>query len=276
MKQKLLIGDYLTLEEKSKVRPTFFHSLPYLILSNAKAFIENGWAWVEADSWLLFPAILYKPGQGLATYPHDKVWVYTTFDKYLTYNRSVQNLPELKFLDYEYIFDPNSFKDLSGGDWNVYRKNIRKWPKTHEKWEYTDKFNLNKLLSLLIEWTKERQDSIKDFPFIWRYFNRTTSSSISLGIHIKVLKNEFNEIVAVNAWDMNWKFINFRFCITRPGEPYLQEFTRYLFYTDEDILKWNMLVNDGGAMDNPGLERFKDKMNPKEKNLMYSLISTKI
>jgi hypothetical protein len=34
-------------------------------------------------------------------------------------------------------------------------------------------------------------------------------------------------------------------------------------------------VNDGGAMDNPGLERFKDKMNPKEKNLMYSLISTK-
>jgi hypothetical protein len=267
-----MIADYLTLAERQKIRPTFFHSLPYLLVSKAKAYLENGWVWVEADDWLLFPGMLVQMGKGLAPYPHDKVWIYTTFNEK---NKPPIMLSEFVFLDYEYIFDPNSFKDLSGGSWNVYRKNIRKWPKSHQKWVYTDKFNQNSILKLLLEWVDAKSETIKDFPFIWSYFNRTSASLISLGIYIKVLKDENNEIVAINTWDVNWKFVNFRFCITKPGEDYLQEFTRYLFYTDPDVLKWEMLVNDGGALDNPGLEKFKDKMNPKEKNLMYSLINTK-
>ena len=42
-----------------------------------------------------------------------------------------------QFLDWEYIFDPNSFKDLSGKKWEVFRKNIRKWPRNNPNWVYS-------------------------------------------------------------------------------------------------------------------------------------------
>jgi hypothetical protein len=76
--------------------------------------------------------------------------------------------------------------------------------------------------------------------------------------------------MAVNAWDENWQYINFRFCIIRQGEPFLDEFARWLFYTDGQIQAKNKLVNDGGTLGNPGLEHFKDKLNPVHKRKVYS------
>ena len=78
--------------------------------------------------------------------------------------------------------------------------------------------------------------------------------------------------MAINAWDVNWKYINYRVCMVRENEPFLDEFARWLFYTDPDIIKVNKLINDGGTLGCKGLERFKDKMNPKKKVEMYSWI----
>jgi hypothetical protein len=52
----------------------------------------------------------------------------------------------------------------------------------------------------------------------------------------------------------------------------LDEFVRYLFYTDREILSKNKFINDGGTVGNSGLERFKDKLNPFRKRKVYSYI----
>jgi len=67
-------------------------------------------------------------------------------------------------------------------------------------------------------------------------------------------------LVGLNVWDENYAFVNYRLCIDN-GEPYLQEFLRYLFYT-QDVLATERWVNDGGSLGREGLERFKLKLNP--------------
>jgi len=80
------------------------------------------------------------------------------------------------------------------------------------------------------------------------------------------------KLVAINIWDENYKYINYRYCIVDRKEPFLDEFVRYLFYTDLVILKTGKLVNDGGTVGNQGLEHFKDKLNPIRKRKVHSYI----
>jgi len=86
------------------------------------------------------------------------------------------------------------------------------------------------------------------------------------------LYDENEQLMAINAWDENWEFINYRVCIVRQNEPFLDEFVRWLFYTDSQIQSSGKLVNDGGTLGSPGLERFKDKMNPYRKRITHSWI----
>jgi len=59
----------------------------------------------------------------------------------------------------------------------------------------------------------------------------------------------------------------YRYCIADPDEPFLDEFMRLLFYQRNAAGK---LVIDGGVLGRPGLERFKDKLNPVKKRPVYS------
>ncbi len=77
-------------------------------------------------------------------------------------------------------------------------------------------------------------------------------------------------MVGMNVWDENHLYINYRLCIVDPSERFLDEFMRYLFYTDPLIMEQNKLVNDGGVLGNEGLKRFKDKMNPFSVRPVYS------
>jgi len=246
---KVTIQDYLTLSQSKKIRPTFFHSLPYLKLSEAKIsrkgnrITENGWD-------------LFQPLEGSTL---NKIWVShinPTEETILKHN--------LQFLDYEYLYNPAHFLDLSGGIWNVYRKNIRKWPKEHEKWEYSDRKDNSQIVDLISAWVEEKMESIQDVKLIYDFILRNEP-----GVFIKYLYDG-KELVGINAWDENWVFINFRFCITKPNSDFLQEFIRYQFYTDPQIYRKGKLVNDGGSLNTPGLEKFKDKLNPIEKNKYYS------
>ena len=190
--------------------------------------------------------------------PVGEVWSDFDNGRYL-----LRGMAPVERLDWEYIYAPEKFQDMSGKPWAVFRKNCRKWPRKHPNWEYSYHLKSEQELSdLVLEWLMEKKDAVQDAEVLAAF----TLSQLE-GVSRKFLWDE-EGIAAVNVWDENYKYRNFRFCICRSGEPFLGEFARLLFYRDAvGIGKW---VNDGGTLDNPGLERFKDKMNPVRKREVFS------
>jgi len=196
----------------------------------------------------------------MGIYPVNKIWALFPEDK-ATING------HRTFLDWQYVFTPASFKNMSGSLWEVFRKNCRKWPTRNPGWIYTNEEPSGSEAGLLMaDWLERKGSAALDGELLIRfaYFEDDPD------IFKKYLYNKEGKLVAINAWDMNWMYINYRVCMVDTNEPFLDEFARWLFYTDEDVLKTGKLVNDGGTLDNPGLERFKDKMNPVEKEAIYS------
>ena len=259
---KLPLSLYLNRAKKIKIIPNFFISDPYLFLNNVKIKLSNGWVWIEDEEWLLFPPISLTNSIN-----HHCPFIFKLKPVWSDFEfLQPTNLIQKEFLDWEYIFNPIHFNYLSGGKWETYRKNIRKWPKSHANWEYRWDYSgtTNDIRLLLVEWIEEREKDIQDCDLIVSYILGNM-----LGIYIKYLYHN-NELYAINVWDENWHYINYRFCIIKKGQPFLDEFARYLFYTDPDIQQKQKLVNDGGSLDSEGLERFKDKLNPVKKRKVYS------
>jgi hypothetical protein len=256
MKIRQEISLYLTLAKTNVVNPNFFLSIPYLTLCKAKCYMENNWVWLESDKWCLFPPL--PIGRDVTAYPNLKIWSDFS-DMQPNYNKS-------EFLDYEYIFSSIEFNNLSGGKWEVFRKNIRKWPKAHPNWVYNEETDEGQTELLLAEWFEFKKEDVLDPELVIKF---ALSEKMS-GIHRKYLYDEEGALVAINIWDDNWKYINFRYCIINKEQPYLDEFARYCFYTDPDIQKFGKLINDGGCLGNAGLERFKDKLHPVRKREVHS------
>lgn len=162
-----------------------------------------------------------------------------------------------KFLDYEFIYDPRAFLDLSGKKWKIFRKNVNKW--LGSNWEYRrleDK-DWEEIQELLIQWGEglELYDSEVFVRYAYQGDNR-------FGLFVD------NILRGVNIADVNFQFINFRFCFDS-GEKYLNEFLRYMFYTSDWVLQQHKLVNDGGCLGLEGLEKFKRKLCPVEIRKIY-------
>lgn len=249
---------YLTRASELEMEPNFFMSYPYLKLSNIRGVCKDGWVWVEDQGYCMFPPL--PIGDSNVDYMASKIWAmfgdaYRKIDKYY------------KFLDWQYIFRPLNFTVMAGGEWEIFRKNCRKWPLRNPDWYYNDKSpGLKEGGNLIGEWLEELAEYAEDGEFLARF----AMFAQLPGIYRRFLYNKAGRLVGINAWDENWKYINYRICIVKPGEPYLAEFMRYLFYTDNEILEAGKLVNDGGTLGSPGLERFKDKMNPISKVRIYS------
>jgi hypothetical protein len=220
--------------------------------------MEDNWVWIEDHGWAVFPPL---PLNGDVTeYPyHLKVWS--------DFSNLHPNYPQSEFLDWEYIMDSKQFNDLSGGKWEVYRKNVRKWPRHNENWKYTDVFDYTLSSIIVGEWLEGKIDSVQDGELIIAY---VLADKNEKGIYKKLLYNEFGQLLAINIWDENWKYINYRYCIIKQAEPFLDEFVRYLFYTDPEIQSKGKLINDGGGIGNKGLEAFKDKLHPVRKREVHS------
>ena len=263
MKQ-IPVNCYLTRIEELKINPNFFVSEPYLRFSKVQCYSNDNWIWVEDDKYLLFPPLpLTNHKKGCPI--HKEVWA-DFVDIFHTFLHTFHH----NFLDYNYIFDSNHFNNLKGGKWAVYRKNINKWPTNNENWKYWDKikqFEVNKLLS---EWLSRKQKTVMDVELIIQFVLFSQKD-----IHRKALYDSHNNLMAINVWDENYKYINYRFCIVKENQPFLDEFSRFLFYTDLKIQSTGKLINDGGVLGSTGLERFKDKMNPIEKQKIYSWILNK-
>jgi hypothetical protein len=253
---------YLIRAYELQVVPNFFMSLPSLELYDVKVKLDNDWVWLEENHKCILPPLPIKSGFTMDTYPKiDSVWA--CFEKG---NWRMPTNHQQTFLDYQYIFDMNNFQDLSGGKWESFRKNIRKWPKNNSGYSYSRiKPSAKKAGKLIGCWLEDHEKDVQDAVHLSEFVYFYNNSQI----HRKFLYNKYNELVGINAWDENYFYINYRYCIIK-DIPYLDEFMRWLFYTDDDVFKCDKLINDGGCLDSPGLEKFKDKLNPIRKVPIYT------
>jgi hypothetical protein len=184
---------------------------------------------------------------------------------------SFSNRSNSTFLDKQFIYDPMDFDPdkMVGKKWAVFRKNARKWPTRSSSpcayclWESLNpdfqKVCTEQLQTILESWSASKGHVIYD--------PETFAKFALFGENRAVLISD-NQLKGLNVWDENFKYINFRICMD-VGEPFLNEFLRYLFYNHPVIKLSNKLVNDGGCLDLQGLHRFKTKLNPTNVLLVY-------
>lgn len=158
------------------------------------------------------------------------------------------------FLDFQFIYSPKQFVSLQGSRWQIFRKNIRKYPKRcggkieYKKVEHIQ--HSKEVANLLIQWSANR-----------KLFDPKTITTFALkGQHRWGLFNN-GCLVGLNVHDENPIFINYRYCID-DGTPFLNEYLRHRFYTNPIVLAANKLVNDGGCLGSETLKKFKLKLNP--------------
>lgn len=240
---------YIDLLEKAGITPNFYISKEYFRKAKFVEIMDKrlGLCYVKDEDWVVFPAVGLN-GYDLKFFG-DKVWSDFSF--------SLKGVVGYKptFLDYEYIYDSKRFLTMEGGDWAVFRKNCRKFPNRHGEGTYVkiSNFDKNILNNLLIEWLKGMEGKeILDDEVMLNYLQD--------GENRKILYLD-GEIVGINIWDENYKYINFRYSFCKK-EDFLPEYMRILFYKDKEILNENKLINDGGICNSENLKRFKDKMNP--------------
>lgn len=210
---------------------------------------------MECDDVLLTPPVHYNTG----IYPPCEGYGLPVWSDFKGFDPIKW---KKEFLDYEFLYNPASFLNLTGKKWATFRKNIRKWVNKHPNCEYKDLSTIpsNEVLDVLSQWLTTKQEEIYDDGVMLLYLTE--------GDNRRALF-ENGELLAINVWDENPIFVNYRYCVCKP-EPYLSEYARYRFFTDPYILSKNKLVNDGGVLDKESLLFFKKRLNPVSIRKVYS------
>jgi hypothetical protein len=149
------------------------------------------------------------------------------------------------FWDYEFIYRAGDFNTLDGGKWKTFRKNVRKVANQDPVYR---PFNTLEAMEILVDWADEK-GYVDDFETMLDYLPTVQCWGLTIE----------GRPVGFNAWDRNWRFVNYRYCITRV--PYVSEYLRLMFYNS---FPDDTMVNDGGTLGYAELERFKRKLNPRE------------
>lgn len=171
-----------------------------------------------------------------------------------------------QFLDYEYIFKAANFMDMNGGKWSLFRKNSRKWANRIGQgyiYKSIDEDSQIQLNNVVVSWLQSLGDMemVHDDEVMLKY--------VFEGENRMGLFTEDGVLKAINIWDSNWKYTNYRYCICCK-EPFLSDFSRLLFYQDMYRRNPECLINDGGVLDKISLKDFKDHMNPISVRKVYS------
>jgi len=254
---------YLQAMKEGKIEPNFYCSLEYFQKAHCHEVIENGLVTVmDRSNCPLLPSINLIDRK---THPYllaDGIWAdLVGFRPFLT---TIQM--DKTFLDYNYIYDPQNFQEMRGSQWATFRKNSRKFPNRYgnEKLRWTKNISFNNKLESF------GLDVIKDFRD-----NQIHDAGVMLSCLFKGKNRWFlidiktNNILAVNIWDDNHLYVNYRFALCM-DIPFLSEYIRLSFYRQMVKEKPGKLVNDGGVLDRPTLKAFKDKLNPVKVNKVYS------
>jgi len=241
------INHYLTALEQQKIIPNFWTSAEYLLKSKAVWVKHKGlFGFITIDGYWLLPPLGIN---------NSSISVYAGWPDI--------KIDGSKFLDYQFIYNPKDFQSMVGSQWQTFRKNIRKFPKRsngeliYKRLELEE--SVPEISALLYNWADCRE--VFDPPTFVRFILQGDNRK---GLFFN------NHLVGVNVWDENYYYINFRYCVDN-GSPFLNEYMRYLFYTDDEIIQRNKLVNDGGSLDSESLYRFKMKLNPCQILRVYSL-----
>lgn len=173
------------------------------------------------------------------------------------------------FLDYEFIYMPSRFLSIEGPEWSASRKNMR--------WAVQDAGEPLWLQNASL--FAEKDTYIETFFGEWMEANESTEiyDPEVLVKYIYAGRNRLflrgltsGKVYGIIAWDDNFKYINFRYCLVLPNIRGLSDLARITFYRYIARLFPEKLVNDGGSLGNPGLERYKKRLNPITINSIYS------
>lgn len=255
---------YLTLLAQSRILPNFWVSPAYLERAGAQEYESGDLIWLEADGVPLFPPLSFSGKIApMEQWPVPYCW--SDFEGFTA------DTEHKELLDYEYLYAPANFKSMVGGKWATFRKNCRKYPTRNPGSTYNrdTEPTVDELVLLLQRWAAkfDEEDTIHDFPIILRYIENIEHQS---NFGWKTLRSKYGELIGINIWDRNWKYINFRYCFCDQSIPFLSEYIRWLFYTDPVIVSQNRLVCDGGVLDRPELKSFKEKLNPYRVREVYT------
>ena len=261
-------SEYLKWIESHQIPPNFWMSEEYITKKElfwSCGETVKGWKETpESEEWFFPPSVSTFLFDGMISYKHG--------DIFAGFALSASNCGNAIFLDYQFLYNPKDFLEMKGHKWATFRKNSRKYPKrTSSNLFYRDLNDLSNfdwtpselnsdIDELCMNWSERKNHNIHDPELLVKYLYQ--------GEHRKGLFDG-DVLVGINVWDENFQFINFRYCID-DGEPFLNEYMRYLFYTDPEIQAKNKLVNDGGALDSKGLKKFKKKLNPTSILKVYS------
>ena len=245
-------SQYLQIAQQIGIKPNFWMSEEYFEKAGWVETERNGVIYIkDEDCFLMLPPIQIIPAQLI----RRECW--TDVEGYESKGP--------KFLDYEYLFKAANFQNMVGGSWTVFRKNSRKWPnRIGQGYVYRSITETDvELADVVISWLKQLGDEaiIYDQEVLIKYLRD--------GKNRKGLFTEDGKLRAINIWDENWLYTNYRYCICRP-EPFLSEFARLLFYQDMYEQNSECIVNDGGVLDRISLKKFKDHMNPISVRKVYS------
>lgn len=264
--------EYLTVMNNHGIIPNFFCSKPYLELHPEISLqTGNGWVWLQDEEWTVFPPLPIDKDV-VEFFPESVKKIWCDFGMppdtgYQTRKATESWVNEM--LDMEYIFNPHSFLNMDGHKWQTFRKNSRKWARNNPGYSYTNSVvgMLDECSDLIMDWVERKgEENLQDGDFLLKFLLLDSPE-----MYYGFLRNGDGDIVAINVADQNYLFWNYRICFSA-DEPFLDEFARLCFYTDPIILNSKKMVNDGGVLDSPGLERYKDKMNPVFKRERFSLI----
>jgi len=245
-------------------RPSFYCSRAYLEAVQPAVDIINGWLILTDEGVCMFPPV---PMTTSVLYEGD----FSRWPDFIWSDMEGCIMPDnyqKEKLDFQYLYDPDDFTTLEGKKWAIFRKNSKKWERRHKSnlmivpWSDIDP---EEMAVFIGEWLESKADDFQDADIMLKYLFQSNSKEV----HAFCILDNNENIKAILAYDINWTYVNFRYCMTKPGEDFLAEAIRLLFYK-ELMFGNDMLVNDGGVVDNPQLEWFKDRLNPVEKKTVYS------
>jgi len=240
---------YLQSLEKFNITPNFLCSHEYFTKAGYCGRSNSRYVGIyDTDDLLVLPLIDLLLGRIHSIIPYGGIWAgLPGFDPgYHPEHKKV-------FWDLQYIYNPKDFEDMSGKKWATFRKNSRKFL---ARYPYRTKW-VNKISDDKIEDFANaaimviKDNSIHDVEVMITYLME--------GKHRRFLINKSQkEILAINIWDQNYKYINYRYCLCL-NIPFLSEYARLSFYKS---IQDNRMVNDGGTLGRESLKSFKDKLNP--------------
>lgn len=304
--QQELVSIYLKAVEKEKIDPNFWMSEPYFYHAQSikirthesESGLVQSYSVVDqtedGPEYSLFPSFYSFPGgKGFfSIYPPEEVMVkspclaWACGDKpadYVTgeYTSSLyddlifgdKNKISLNFLDFNYFYNPKNFLKTTGSRWKIWRKNLKKFPYTDDQVVYRPiRYNsishVLKLKTLMVKWLEAQKEDmpIEDEHTIYHYLFFQRKQDKIWGI----FRRTDEVLLAVNAWDENYKYLNYRYCFYDPNIPGANYYARHRFYTLPEIINSRKLVNDGGILGSETLKFFKDHLNPVKRKLIYT------